>query len=30
MAKNKKFPKDIVWRKNLAEMATVGNVQILA
>ena len=30
MAKNQKFPKGIVWRKNLAETPTLGNFQILA
>ena len=30
MAKNQKFPKGIVWRKNLAETATAGDVQILS
>ena len=29
-AKNPKFPKAIVWRKKLGEMATAGDVQILA
>ena len=28
--KNPKFPKAIVWRKKLGEMATAGDVQILA
>ena len=29
-AKNPKFPKAIAWRKKLGDMATAGDVQILA